>query len=359
VWGELGIAPTDDAKAIRRAYAVRLRAIDPDSDPAAFQRLRFAYDRALKAAARAPLQPAPAPPVLPQAEVAEAPPPPQDELSSKKPVLEKTVAEVPPQRDIPPPAAPAVPPEPSAEERERRQAQYDVNAALQAGDTLRALERLTRALAQGVVGLGEREYALEGIMPTVIGDKTIAAADYVALLHRVGWDVLPRSGDVISQTRRAAMARGEAEGWYLHLETLAAGTIPLWGKAAFQTPALWQARKYQRRAARLLLYGGEFTLPTAANAGAIEALLPAYEHYKGWLEPRFAPRNISRAQSIVRWQKRLKPWRNVLIFVVGVLVALLLLAAGIATANPALGVGVIFVGRLAYMALKRLNAGRG
>jgi hypothetical protein len=45
-WELLGIAPTDDRRAIRVAYAQLLKAIDPETDPKAFIRLRNAYERA-------------------------------------------------------------------------------------------------------------------------------------------------------------------------------------------------------------------------------------------------------------------------------------------------------------------------
>ncbi len=50
-WKLLGIAPTEDVRAIRRAYATALKAIDPDSDPEAFRQLRDALDLATAASA--------------------------------------------------------------------------------------------------------------------------------------------------------------------------------------------------------------------------------------------------------------------------------------------------------------------
>lgn len=55
-WAVLGIARTDDARAIKRAYSARLKTIDPDADPQAFIALRDALEEAQARIARASLQ---------------------------------------------------------------------------------------------------------------------------------------------------------------------------------------------------------------------------------------------------------------------------------------------------------------
>ena len=67
-WTVLGIDATDEPRAIRLAYAARLKACRPEDDPSAFKRLRDAYADALRrardtrhAASGPPPAPAPAP----------------------------------------------------------------------------------------------------------------------------------------------------------------------------------------------------------------------------------------------------------------------------------------------------------
>jgi hypothetical protein len=47
IWSALEIAPSDDERTVKRAYAKRLKVVRPDDDPEKFQALRQAYERAL------------------------------------------------------------------------------------------------------------------------------------------------------------------------------------------------------------------------------------------------------------------------------------------------------------------------
>ncbi|MDQ0455894.1 hypothetical protein [Rhizobium paknamense] len=47
VWHELGLEPTSDERAIKKAYALKLKTVRPDEDPQGFQRLNECYKAAL------------------------------------------------------------------------------------------------------------------------------------------------------------------------------------------------------------------------------------------------------------------------------------------------------------------------
>lgn len=54
IWSVLGVRATTDVRTIRRAYAERLKVIHPEDDSEGFQRLRHAYDWAMRAAQQTP-----------------------------------------------------------------------------------------------------------------------------------------------------------------------------------------------------------------------------------------------------------------------------------------------------------------
>lgn len=68
VWDRLGLEPTNDTAAIRRAYAALIRQYRPDSHPAEFSQIREAYEVAMQLARDEPApeaEPAPSPDRLP------------------------------------------------------------------------------------------------------------------------------------------------------------------------------------------------------------------------------------------------------------------------------------------------------
>jgi hypothetical protein len=323
IWDELGLdGDAADAKAVRKAYATRLRAIDPDADPASFQRLRAAYERALYVAAgRA------------QART-------REEEAAPVAVLDAPRHAPPVREDLPPPPQAEAP---TLDALEHERVEREINAALTAKDSRSAMRLLTTALAQGVLRLGERELALEAIMPQVIGDKTLGPREYLHLLEESGWSLLPRRGETVSATRRAAVARGEAEAWYLRLQEFAA-------RDAFRGDSHW----HDWRAARLLLQGDFYFPLRVRSAAPLERTLLYYGHYAPWIGHRFDPRFIARGEATVRWCKVANRALLVILVVITALIAIAGALAAISGLSSVPLVAAVFVGRWAYGALQRL-----
>lgn len=148
-WDELGIAPTADQGAIRRAYAGRLKTIDVDRDPAAFIALRQAFTDALEGGV--------APPAGQPGE--------QDD--------EDTIC-------LPPPPAPsaAVAVPPSHDEMGPPHGEFaGFRAKFAGGDWQAAAAALKSALAHGIVPIGKEAELSAALVGRVLADQTAGLDD--------------------------------------------------------------------------------------------------------------------------------------------------------------------------------------
>lgn len=279
MWGELGIEPTADAAAIRRAYAHRLRAIDPDSDPAAFQRLREAYEAALAGSARdtgrkprrRKAQRVPAgDPVLP-----EAAPPPEPPASPPRATRPATVSPPPPRADHK-----AERPQDIAErlQRYRAEAQPVLSAlerALDDRDALRALALFDEAIAKGILPLTPDPRLLERLTEALTDDPTVPAETFRRVLRTFGWDSYVGRGHAKQGSLASSIGRLKAAAWYAQLRA-DAGERRL------------GARDAERNIARVIL-GRNRLLPRFAGKAVksrLRAELAQYDQHRPWLDGR-------------------------------------------------------------------------
>jgi hypothetical protein len=169
-WQELGIAPTSDRAGIRRAYAMRLKALGPDRDPAAFQRLRTAYENALREA---------------DGTAEPRPKPPADRFSGEY-------------------AA-----DPAAD-----QARAAISAGLDRGDAAAAFAAFESAEREGLLALADLEGNEERLLAAVSADRKLPPEQLSRIVRRFQWDnsVHPLRRKRVSFA--ALDARLDAERWY-------------------------------------------------------------------------------------------------------------------------------------------------
>ncbi len=283
MWGELGIEPTADATVIRRAYAQRLRAIDPDRDPAAFQRLREAYEAALSSSARdtgrktrrgkASRAPVADPVPLESAPSASAASPPSAaETASASPPRPKDQLE---------------PPQDVAETLQHYRAEARpvldaLDRALDDRDAQRALALFDEAIAKGLLPLTPDQRFVERLTEVVAGDPGVPAETFQRLLRTFGWDTYP-GGAHASQPRSLAPSIGrlKAAAWYAQLR-------------ADANERRFGPREADRNFARVML-GHNRLLPMFAGPAVrnrLRAELAQYDHHRPWLDGRFDPARI-------------------------------------------------------------------
>lgn len=355
IWKTLGVKRTADAKAVRKAYAARLKAIDPDKSPTIFLQLRSAYEAALqhckmttaRATAKAQREAA-------QRDSEESPHDDVDEHdgeyhSEYRVLIDDADMYSDPKQEI------AVAPEVTAEEREHDETTQAIYTALQANDPVLAMTLLDRGLGRGVLGLGEREYTVDRIMGVAAHNKAIGPQEFVDLVARAGWNRLPSLHEHRGTARKACMLRAEAETWFLRLQDIAKGFNPNDQAAkARGKPYGPSIVGHGDMSAASIMLGGKapFWLGPAGRV-ALRKYNSQYEHYKPWIAHRFTDTNVANVQKAI---ESVRGWQNTRdggVLILCVFIGLPLLIFGIATLTPAVVLPIVFLFRWAYGVMQR------
>ena len=284
MWDELGIAPCADRKAIRRAYAARLKKLDPDRDPDAFARLRDAFECALRDAGDDDSRQSPdAPP--PASADRDADPVEDDTQAAVEPVAEPdrgppdaTRSSAAPAESVQTPdLQPLLPPVDRDDIRDRALLTA-LEAALRRRDGNAATVLYYRAAATGALSLESAPDAMERVLAVAVDDLTLAADTFRNLVRIAGLEK-PRSraqAAAESELHRRVLARLQALDWYDHLLATAKQRK---GRAA----------RRQAKIARLILRQiGRYRQPRVDKI-ALRSWIDQYKTHAAWLEDRIDP----------------------------------------------------------------------
>ena len=281
MWDELGIAPCADRKAIRRAYAARLKKLDPDRDPNGFARLRDAFEWALSRAGEDDgRRSSEAPPTSADRDT--------DAVEDDLRTLTRAEAQADPDRSEPAahssaaPTESVQPPDPqplpaSWHDDIRDQALLaELDAALRRHDGNAATVLYYRAAATGALSLASAPDVMERLLAVAVDDMTLAAAVFRNLARIAGVD-RPRSRDQpVSDLHRRVLARLQALDWYDDLMVKAKQRK---GRAA----------RRQAKIARLILGQiGRYRQPRVDKI-ALRSWIDQYKTHAVWLEDRIDP----------------------------------------------------------------------
>jgi hypothetical protein len=301
MWDELGIAPCHDAKAIRRAYAVRLKTLDPDRDPEAFARLRRALESALQgsggtASAASADSDAPAAGISRPAARSEPEP---DRVEPEAGHSPAPHAENDREPELHPPA-------PSADHDDIRDRALlmALDGALRRRDADAATVLYYRAAATGALSLERAPDMLERLLAVAVDDMTLAAAAFRNLVRTAGLDAPQSRAPVASELRQRVLARLHAEDWY---DELLAAAQQRKGRVA----------RRRRKIARLLLGRIGRHWHPRVDKPALKTWLAQYKIHAAWLGDRIDPAWIKTLEG--RLRRREIFWLSIYVLFIGAL----------------------------------------
>jgi hypothetical protein len=275
MWDELGIAPCDDPKAIRRAYAARLKTLDPDREPEAFARLRRAFEWALNGARGAAA-------LVAASARREAEP----ETDRAEPTADHSSA---PHVEN----AQAAQPQPSAQRADRddirdRALLGALDAALRRRDANEATALYYRAAATGALSLASAPDMLDRLFDLAVDDVTLPAAAFRNLVRAAGLDVSRSRAPITSLLRQRVQARLRVEDWY---DELLATAQQRKGRVA----------RRRGKVARLILGRiGRHWHPIRIDKTELKSLVAQYRTQEAWLKNRIDPAWISELEARLR-----------------------------------------------------------
>jgi len=279
MWDELGIAPCDDAKTIRRAYAARLKTLDPDRDPEAFARLRRAFEWALNGGGDEP----------PHAARPDRAAEPAESIVRTAARSEPEAAHSTASRAENPRAPALHPPAPSTDHDDIRDRALLMafDGALRRRDANEATVLYYRAAATGALSLESAPEALERLLAVAVDDMTLGATAFRNLVRTAGLQAPQSRTPVPSEIRQRVLARLAAEDWYDNLEATAQQRK---GRIA----------RRRRKIARLLLGRiGRHWHPRVDKA-ALPTWLAQCRTHEAWLADRLDPAWIGTLEARLR-----------------------------------------------------------
>jgi len=278
MWNELGIGPCDDPKAVRRAYAARLKKLDPDKDPAAFARLREALEWAL-----AEIDDGASPQFQPSRARSSEPDTGQDvskpiDDASSGPVLRRSDE----------PAAVDIVAMTASEwldvSTSERTLLDAFEGALGRRDAAAALDLFYRAL----LPLQDALAQLDRLFALLVEDTTVEPARFRDLARTFGWDRQAQESGTSSELRQRVLARLAAEDWYDSLLAAAAPRAPV-------------SRKHAKVARLMLRRIGRYRMPRVDSA-ELRTRLDEFHIHQAWLRDRIDPAWASTLEK--RWRRR-------------------------------------------------------